>query len=46
MKQPAWDRAFKVLESYPQQPPAHTAAVCDLKKNPNENQRCVIGVKT
>jgi len=39
-------RAFKVLESYPQQPPADTAAVCDLKKNPNENQQYVIDVKT
>jgi urea transport system substrate-binding protein len=42
----AQNRAFKVLESYPQQPPADTAAVCDLKKNPNENQQYVIDVKT
>ena len=42
----AHNRAFKVLESYPQQPPADTAAVCDLKKNPNENQQYVIDVKT
>ena len=41
----AQNRAFKVLESYPQQPPADTAAVCDLKKNPNENQQYVIDVK-
>ncbi len=42
----AQNRVFKVLESYPQQPPADTAAVCDLKKNPNENQQYVIDVKT
>jgi urea transport system substrate-binding protein len=42
----AQNRAFKVVESYPQQPPADTAAVCDLKKNPNENQQYVIDVKT
>ena len=42
----AQNRAFKVLESYPQQPPADTAAVCNLKKNPNENQQYVIDVKT
>jgi branched-chain amino acid transport system substrate-binding protein len=34
-----------VLQSYPQQPPADTAAVCDLKKNPNDNQQYVIDVK-
>ena len=33
---------FKVLESYPQQKPADTAAVCDLKKNPEDNQQYVI----
>jgi urea transport system substrate-binding protein len=42
----AQNRAFKVLESYPQQPPADTAAVCNLKKNPNDNQQYVIDVKT
>lgn len=42
----AQNRAFKVLQSYPQQPPADTAAVCDLKKNPNDNQQYVIDVKT
>ena len=41
----AQNRGFKVLGSYPQQPPADTAAVCDLKKNPNENQQYVIDVK-
>jgi urea transport system substrate-binding protein len=42
----AQNRVFKVLQSYPQQPPADTAAVCDLKKNPNDNQQYVIDVKT
>jgi urea transport system substrate-binding protein len=42
----AQNRAFKVLHSYLQQPPADTAAVCDLKKNPNDNQQYVIDVKT
>lgn len=39
------DKKFKVLESFPQQPPADTAAVCNLKKNPNENKQYVIDVK-
>ena len=42
----AKNRAFTVLQSYPQQPPADTAAVCDLKKKPNDNQQYVIDVKT
>jgi urea transport system substrate-binding protein len=42
----AQNRVFKVVASYPQQPPADTAAVCDLKKNPNDNQQYVIDVKT
>jgi branched-chain amino acid transport system substrate-binding protein len=42
----AQNRTFKVLESYKQQPPADTAAVCNLKKNPNDNQQYVIDVKT
>ncbi|MBF5066308.1 urea ABC transporter, partial [Salmonella enterica subsp. enterica serovar Istanbul] len=40
------DRKYKVLESYRQQPPADTAAFCDLKANPNENKQFVIDVKT
>ena len=32
------DRKFVILESYPQQPPADTQAVCDLVKNPEDNQ--------
>ena len=37
--------AYHVLESFPQQKPADTAAVCDLTKNPNETKQFVIDVK-
>jgi urea transport system substrate-binding protein len=37
---------FNVVEKFDQQPPWDTAAVCDLKKNPNDNQQYVIDVKT
>lgn len=30
------DQAFKILESFPNQPPADTALVCDLKANPDQ----------
>lgn len=40
------DRAYHVLESFPQQPPADTAAVCDLAANPNETKQFVIDVKS
>lgn len=36
------DRKFKILESYAQQTPADTSAVCDLKKNPRDNQQYII----
>ena len=42
----AKDKKIKVLEKFPQQPPADTQAVCDLKKNPDENKQYVIDVKT
>jgi branched-chain amino acid transport system substrate-binding protein len=42
----AADRKWDVLETYPQQPPADTAAVCNLIKNPNTNKMFVIDVKT
>jgi len=42
----ARDKKFVVLEKFPVQTPADTAAVCDLKKNPNENKQYVIDVKT
>ncbi|GLK55661.1 branched-chain amino acid transport system substrate-binding protein [Methylopila capsulata] len=40
------DRAYHVLESFPQQPPADTAAVCDLAASPNETKQFVIDVKS
>ena len=42
----ARDKKFVVLEKYLQQQPADTAAVCDLKKNPNDSKQYVIDVKT
>jgi urea transport system substrate-binding protein len=38
------NKVWKVLETYKQQPPSDTAAVCDIKKNPNENKQYVIKV--
>jgi urea transport system substrate-binding protein len=37
---------FNVVEKFDQLPPSDTAAVCNLKKNPNNNQQYVIDVKT
>jgi branched-chain amino acid transport system substrate-binding protein len=42
----ARDKKFAVVETFPQQVPADTAAVCDLKKKPGENKQYVIDVKT
>ena len=42
----AKDKKFNVLEKFSQQKPADTSAVCDLKKNPNENKQYIIDVKT
>jgi branched-chain amino acid transport system substrate-binding protein len=39
------NHGFKVLQSFPQQPPLDTASVCDLKANPNANQQYVVDVK-
>ena len=39
-------KAWKVIESYPDQPPADTAAVCDLIKDPTINRQFVIDIKT
>ena len=39
------DHGFKVLETFPQQPPADTAMVCNLVKDPNSNRQYVIDVK-
>jgi urea transport system substrate-binding protein len=38
------NKQVRILESYPQQRPMDTAAVCDLAKNPNENRQFVIKV--
>ena len=39
------NHGFKVLNTYPQQPPLDTASVCDLAAHPNENQQYVVDVK-
>jgi branched-chain amino acid transport system substrate-binding protein len=36
------NHSFEILESYANQPPADTAAVCDLIANPDDNQQYVI----
>ena len=36
------DKKFDLLEDFPQQKPTDTAAVCDLIKNPTDNQQYVI----
>ena len=33
------DHAMRVVETFPQQPPTDTAAVCDLIQNPDDNQQ-------
>src|SRR6202165_82151 len=38
------EKKLKVLEGFPQQRPLDTAAVCDLIKNPNDNQQYVIKI--
>jgi urea transport system substrate-binding protein len=40
------DGAFVVSQSFPQQPPSDTAAVCDLLKNPDEDKQFVIKAGT
>jgi urea transport system substrate-binding protein len=39
------NHGFKVLQTFPQQPPLDTASVCDLAARPNENQQYVVDVK-
>ena len=36
------DKKLNVLEDFAQQPPSDTAVVCNLTKNPNDNQQYVI----
>ena len=38
------DKKFDLLEDFPQQKPTDTAAVCDLIKNPTDNQQYVIKI--
>jgi urea transport system substrate-binding protein len=40
------NRGFKVLQTFPQQPPSDTASVCDLAANPGSNQQHVVDVRT
>ena len=42
----AADRKWDVFQSYPDQVPADTAAVCDLIKEPKLSKQFVIDVKT
>jgi urea transport system substrate-binding protein len=37
-------KKLNILQTFNQQPPADTSAVCDLKKNPKDNQQYVIKV--
>ena len=39
------DQAFEPLQSFPQQPPADTQAVCDLAADPNANKQFVVEVE-
>ncbi len=39
------DRRYDVLQSFAQQPPIDTSAVCNLVKNPSDNKQYVIDVK-
>ena len=40
----AKNKRLNVVQSFPQQKPTDTAAVCDLNKNPNDNQQYVIKI--
>jgi branched-chain amino acid transport system substrate-binding protein len=39
------NHGFKVLETFPQQPPLDTASVCDLEAHPNEAKQYEVDVK-
>jgi branched-chain amino acid transport system substrate-binding protein len=39
------NHGFKVIGTYPQQPPLDTASVCNLAAHPNDNQQYVVDVK-
>ncbi|MBD0272278.1 MAG: transporter substrate-binding protein, partial [Acetobacteraceae bacterium] len=40
------NRGFRVLQTFPQQPPSDTASVCDLAANPGSNVQHVVDVRT
>ena len=40
------NHGFKLIQTFPQQPPLDTASVCDLAAHPNENKQYVIDVKS
>ena len=42
----AQDRQWDILETFPAQAPADTAAVCDLIKNPNTDKQFIVDVKS
>ena len=39
------NRGFKVLQTFPRQPPSDTASVCDLAANPGSNVQHVVDVR-
>ncbi len=39
------NHGFKVIQSFPQQPPLDTASVCDLAAHPTENKQYVVDVR-
>ena len=39
------NHGFRVIQSFPQQPPLDTASVCDLAAHPTENKQYVVDVK-
>jgi hypothetical protein len=39
------NKKWSVLETYEQQPPQDTAAVCNLIANPNDNKQYVVDVR-
>jgi len=42
----AENRVWDILNTFPDQPPSDTAAVCNLLKNPNTNKQFVVDIKT
>lgn len=38
------NKAYKVIASYPQQPPADTAMICNLTAHPTDNQQYVVDI--